>query len=113
MVWDLWKKIESLIINICKHKNIGKYVSKLEDIIITNIKLMSAINMKITRTMCDIIKNKTNIINEIIHKTNVMDNDTLHLIDDNLDEIITYLNNGLKKFKKKIRNDRCLHNLLL
>ena len=96
------KKIESLIINICKHKNIGKYVSKLEDIIITNIKLMSAINMKITRTMFDIIKNKTNIINEIIHKTNVMDNDTLHLIDDNLDEIITYLNNGLKNSKKRL-----------
>ena len=44
----------SKIINIGKHKNIGKYVSKLEDIIINNIKLMSAMNMKITRTMCDI-----------------------------------------------------------
>ena len=29
-----------------------------------------------------------------------MDNDTLYLIDDNLDEIITYLNNGLKKSEK-------------
>ena len=57
----------SKIINIGKHKNIGKYVSKLEDIIINNIKLMSAMNMKITRTMCD-IKNKTNMVNKIIHK---------------------------------------------
>ena len=57
----------SKIINIGKHKNIGKYVSKLEDMIINNIKLISAMNMKITRTMCD-IKNKTNMVNKIIHK---------------------------------------------
>ena len=57
-------------------------------------------------------KNKTNMVNEIIHKASVMDNDTLHLIDDNLDETITYLNNGLKK-SEEIRNNRCLHNLLL
>ena len=93
----------SKIINIGKHKNIGKYVSKLEDIIINNIKLMSAMNMKITRTMCD-IKNKTNMVNEIIHKASVMDNDlsTLHLIDDNRDEVITYLNNGLKTSEKRL-----------
>ena len=104
----------SKIINIGKHKNIGKYVSKLEDIIINNIKLMSAMNMKITCAMCD-IKNKTNMVNKIIHKASAMDNDTLHLIDHNPDEIITYLNNGLKKKKnrKKFRNDRCLHNFLL
>ena len=64
----------SKIINIGKHKNIGKYVSKLEDIIINNIKLMSGM---ISRTMCD-IKNKTNMANEIIHKASVMDNDTLN-----------------------------------
>ena len=29
-----------------------------------------------------------------------MDNDTLHLIDDNLDEIVRYLNNELKKSEK-------------
>ena len=44
----------SKIIYTGKHKNIDKYVSKLKDIIINNIKLMSAMNMKITRTMCDI-----------------------------------------------------------
>ena len=52
------------------------------------------------------------MVNEIIHKASVMDNDTLHLIDDNLDETITYLNHGLKK-SEEIRNNRCLHNLLL
>ena len=51
----------SNIINIDKHKNIGKYVSKLEDIIINNIKLMRATNMRIARAMCN-IKNKTNTI---------------------------------------------------
>ena len=42
------------------------------------------------------------MVNEIINKTSVMDNDTLHLIDDNLDEIITYLNNGLKKSETRL-----------
>ena len=37
------------MINIGKHKNIGKYVSKLEDIIINNIKLMSALNTRIKK----------------------------------------------------------------
>ena len=62
---------------------------------------MSAINMKITRTMCN-IKNKTNMVNEIILKASVIDNDTLHLIDDDLDEIITYLNTGLKKLENRL-----------
>ena len=35
------------------------------------------------------INNETNMINEIIHKASEMDNDTLHLIDDKLDKIIT------------------------
>ena len=92
------------MINIGKHKNIGKYVSKLEDIIINNIKLMSALNTRITRTMCD-IKNKANITNEKIRKASVMDNDTLHLIDNDLDETITtitYSNERLKKSEKRL-----------
>ena len=55
--------------------------------------------------MCD-IKNKTNMVNEKIHKSSVIDNDTLYLIDNNLDEFITYLNNKLQISKKKVRNDR-------
>ena len=83
----------SKMINLCKHKkNIGKYVSKLDDIIINNIKLISAINMKINRTMSD-FKNKANMVNEKIHKESVMGN---------LDEIITYLNNVLKKSEKSL-----------
>ena len=104
VVWyEIYEKNRksSKIIDISKHKNIGKYVSKLEDIIINNIKLMSTMNMKITRTMCN-VKNKTNMVNEIMHKASVMDNDTLHLIDNNLDEIITYLNYELKKSEERL-----------
>ena len=83
----------SKMINLCKHKkSIGKYVSKLDDIIINNIKLISAINMKINRTMSD-LKNKANMVNEKIHKESVMGN---------LDEIIAYLNNVLKKSEKSL-----------
>ena len=35
------------------------------------------------------IKNETNMIDGKIHKGNEMDNDTLHFIDDKLNEIIT------------------------
>ena len=53
---------------------------------------MSAINMKINRTMGD-LKNKANMVNENIHKESVIGN---------LDELITYLNNGLKKSEKRL-----------
>ena len=59
-------------------------------------------NMIIGHVMCN-IKNKTNMVNEKIRKASVTDNDTLHLIDDNLDEIITYFIKGLKKLKKRLR----------
>ena len=86
----------SKMINIDKHKDINGYVSKLTDIINNKIKLTNVMSMRIGRVMCN-IKNKTNMVNEKIHKVSEIDNDTLHLIDDNLDEIITYLIKGLKK----------------
>ena len=91
----------SKIINIDKHKDIDEYVSKLTDIINNKIKLTNVMSMRIGRVMCN-IKNKTNMVNEKIHKASEMNNDTLHLIDDNLNEIITYLLKGLKKFKKRL-----------
>ena len=104
VVWyEIYEKNRksSKMINIGKHKNIGKYLSKLGDIIINNIKLMNGLNTKITRTMCD-IKNEANITNEKIHKVSVMDNDTLHLIVNDLDETITCLNERLKKSEKRL-----------
>ena len=79
----------SKIINIDKHKDIDEYVSKLTDIINNKIKLTNVMSMRIGRVMCN-IKNKTNMVNEKIHKASEIDNDTLQLIDDNLDEIITF-----------------------
>ena len=61
---------------------------------------MNIISKRIGNVMCS-IKNKTNMVNEKIHKASEIDNDTLHLIDDNLNEIITYLRKGLKRSKKK------------
>ena len=53
-------------------------------------------SVKIDRVMCN-IKNKTNMVNEKIHKASEMDNNTLHLIDDNLNQIMTYLRKRLTK----------------
>ena len=86
----------SKIINIDTHKDIDGSVSKLTIIINNKLKLLNVMNMGIGRVMCN-IKNKTNTVNEKIRKASVMDNDTLYLIDDNLNEIITYLIKGLKK----------------
>ena len=93
----------SKIINIDTHKDIDGSVSKLTIIINNKLKLLNVMNMGIGRVMCN-IKNKTNTVNEKIRKASVMDNDTLYLIDDNLNEIITYLIKGLKKKKKKINS---------
>ena len=93
------KRKSPKIINIDKHKDIHGYVSKLTDIINHKIRLIKIISMRISSTMCN-IKNKTNMVNEQIHKVSEMDNDTLHLMDDNLNEIITYLRERLKKLKK-------------
>ena len=43
------------------------------------------------------IKNETNMIDEKIHKVSEMDNDTLHLIDDKINEIITQSRKKLSK----------------
>ena len=50
------------------------------------------------------INNKTNMVNEIIHKASVMDNDTLHLIDDKLDKIIRQTRKKIKIMLEKYYN---------
>ena len=94
------KRKSPKMINTDKHKIIDGYVSKLTVIINDKIKFMRIISMgTIDCIMC--IKNKTNMVNEKIHKASEIDNGTLHLIDDNLNEIITYL---IKRFKKSKKN---------
>ena len=96
-------RISSKIINIDKHKDIDGYVSKLTDVINNKIKLINKLAETIDCARCD-INNETNIINEIIHKASVMDNDTLYLIDYKLDKIITQTRKKkLKSHLKMIR----------
>ena len=87
----------SKMVNIDKHKGIDGYVSKLTDIINNKVKLMNVMSMRIGHVICN-IKNKTNVVNEKIHKASEMDNN-------NLNEIITYLIKGLIIIiKKKIKS---------
>ena len=75
-------------ININKHKDIDGYVSKLTDVINNKIELVNRMCESIDHVISE-IKNETNMIDEKIHKVSEMDNDTLHLIGNKLNEIIT------------------------
>ena len=76
------KRISSNVINIDKYNDIDRYVSKFTDVITNEIQLINKIGEAINQIRHE-INNKTNMVNEIIHKSSVMDNDTLYLIDDN------------------------------
>ena len=98
VIWyEIYEKnrISSNIINIDKYNDIDGYVSKLTDVINNEIQLINKIGETINHIRHE-INNKTNMVNEIIHKASVMDNDTLHLIDDKLDKII-------RQTRKKIK----------
>ena len=75
-------------IKIDKHKDIDGYVSKLTAVINNKIELVNKMGGVIDHVMSE-IKNETNMIDEKIHKVSEMDNDTLHLIGNKLNEIIT------------------------
>ena len=92
-------KKSSIIINIDKYNDIDGYVSKLTDVINNKINLINKIGERIGQVRCE-INNETNMINEIINKASVMDNDTLYLIDDKLDKIITQTRKKLKSHLK-------------
>ena len=83
-------------IKIDKHKDIDGYISKLTDVINNKIELVNRMCESIDHVMSE-IKNETNMIDEKIHKVSEMDNDTLHLIDDKLNEIITQSRKKLRK----------------
>ena len=88
-------KKSSIIINIDKYNDIDGYVSKLTDVINNKINLINKLGERIGQARCE-INNETNMINEIIHKAGAMDNDTLYLIDDKLDKIITQTRKKIK-----------------
>ena len=85
----------SIIINIDKYNDIDGYVSKLTDVINNKINLINKIGERIGQARCE-INNETNMINEIIHKASVVDNDSLYLIDDKLDKILTQTTTKIK-----------------
>ena len=101
-VWKMLNKNKNRInpekIMIDKHKDIDGYVSKLTDVINNKIELVNRMCESIDHVISE-IKNETNMIDEKIHKVSEMDNDTLHLIDDKLNTIITP---SIKKLRKVV-----------
>ena len=83
-------------IKIDKHKDIDGYVSKLTAVINNKIELMNKMGGVIDHVMSE-IKNETNMIDEKIHKVSEMDNDTHHLINDKLKEIMKPSRKNLEK----------------
>ena len=67
----------------------------MTDVINNKIKLIDKIGETIDNARC-VINNETNMINEIIHRATVMDNDTLYLTDDKPDKIITQTRQKIK-----------------
>ena len=99
VVWNMIcgkNRISTEKINIDKHKDIDGSVSKLTDVINNKIELVNRMCESIDHVMSE-IKNETNMIDEKIHKVSEMDNDTLHLINDKLKEIINQSRKNLSK----------------
>ena len=99
-VWKMLNKNKNRInpekIMIDKHKDIDGYVSKLTDVINNKIELVNRMCESIDHVMSE-IKNETNMIDEKIHKVSEMDNDTQHLINDKLKEIMKQSRKNLEK----------------
>ena len=97
VVWNMVcgkNRIEK--IKIGKHKDIDGYVSKLTDVINNKIELVNRMGGALDHVMSE-IKNETNMIDEKIYKVGEMDNDTLHLINDKLKEIINQSRKNISK----------------
>ena len=60
----------------------------MTEVINNYIKLINKIGETLDHVIYE-INNEANMIDEIIHKASVMDNDTIHLIDDKRHKIIT------------------------
>ena len=99
IVWNLIcgeNRISPEEIKIDKHKDINGYVYKLTDVINNKIELVNRMGGVIDHVMSE-IKNETNMIDEKIHKVSEMDNDTQHLINDKLKEIMIQSRKNLEK----------------
>ena len=83
-------------INIDKYKDIDGYVSKFNDVINNEIELLNRVGDLIDHII-SWIKNETNMIDEKIYKVSEIDNDTLHFINNKVEEIMSQLKQNLKK----------------
>ena len=83
-------------IKIDKHKDIDGYVSKFTAVINNKIELVNKMGGVIDHVMSE-IKNETNMIDEKIHKVSEMDNDTPHLTNDKLKEIMKQSRKSIEK----------------
>ena len=68
----------------------------MTDVINNKIELVNRMGGAIDHVMIE-IKNETYMIDEKIHNVSEIDNDTLHLIDDKINEIITQSRKKLSK----------------
>ena len=82
------KRINPETTEIDKHKDIDGYVSELTDLINHRIEQVNRMHREIDNVTSE-IKNETDKIDENIHNVSEMDNDTLHWIDDRLNNIMT------------------------
>ena len=99
VVWKAFyenkKWINPDTIEVDKHKDIDGYESELKDLINNRIGLVNGMGEILDQVVSE-IKNETNMIDEKIYKLSEMDNDTLHWIDDRLNNIMT-------RSRKKLR----------
>ena len=99
VVWKAFyeneKRINAETIEIDKHKDTDGYICELTDLINHRIGLVNGMGEVLNRVMSE-IKNETNMIDQKIYKVSEMDNDTLHWIDDKLNNIMT-------RSRKKLR----------
>ena len=88
VLWENKNRINPETIEIDKHKDIDGYVSELTDLINHKIGQVNRMCEELGHVMSE-IKNETDKIDEKIHKVSEMDNDTIHWIDDKLNNIMT------------------------
>ena len=88
MLWENKSRINPETIEIDKDKDIDGYVSELTDLINHKIGQVNRMCEELDQVMGE-IKNEIDKIDEKIHQVSEVDNETLHWIDDKLNNIMT------------------------
>ena len=88
VLWESKSRINPETIEIHKDKDIDGYVSEFTDLINHKIGQVNRMCEELDQVMGE-IKNEIDKIDEKIHKVSEVDNETLHWIDDKLNNIMT------------------------